>query len=303
LARADGIEIAVDLKGYTKDSRPGVFARRAAPDQISYLGYPGTLGMAAMDYLVADRIVAPPDLERFYSEKIIRMPGSYQANDATRAIAREATSRAAQGLPDAGFVFACFNQAYKISPAEFDIWMRLLRQIDGAVLWLLRPIGGAEANLRRAAETRGVAAARIVFADRTTAADHLARHALADIVLDTFAYNAHTTASDALWAGAPVLTRIGQGFAARVAASLLHAVGLEELIADSAAGYEALALELASDPARVRGLKAKLAAARTTAPLFDTTAFARNLEAAYDTVRRRRLEGRPPESFDVVQPS
>ena len=302
LARADGIDIAVDLKGYTKESRPGVFARRAAADQVSYLGYPGTLGMAAMDYLVADRILAPPDLERCYSEKIIRMPASYQANDATRAIARGPTSRAAQGLPDSGFVFACFNQAYKISPAEFDIWMLLLRQVDGAVLWLLRPLGRAEANLRRAAEARGVAAERIVFADRTTAADHLARHALADLVLDTFAYNAHTTASDALWAGAPVLTRIGQGFAARVAASLLHAVGLEELVVDSAAGYEALARDLARDPTRIRALKARLAAARTTAPLFDSAGFARSLESAYETVRRRRLEGRPPESFDVVQP-
>lgn len=287
LARKDGIDIAVDLLGFTGGCRPDIFAHRAAPVQINYLGYPGTMGAPFIDYIVADRILIPEEQRRHYAEKIIYLPGSYQVNDDTRAISDRAVTRSEEGLPEQGIVFCCFNNNYKITPAEFDVWMRLLRQVGGSVLWLLKANPWAEQNLRREAEKRGVDPARLVFAERTPLPEHLARHRLADLFLDTFAYNAHTTASDALWAGLPIVTKMGRGFPARVAASLLHAVDLPELVTDATEDYERLALELATHPEKLAALGQKLLRARQTASLFDTERYARQLEDAYREVAAR----------------
>jgi predicted O-linked N-acetylglucosamine transferase (SPINDLY family) len=296
---ADGIDIAVDLKGFTQGGRPGVLARRPAPVQVSYLGFPGTLGAPYVDYLIADAELVPAGQEHHYAERIVRLPDSYQPNDRQRALADEVPSRAALGLPDAGFVFCCFNNDYKITPEVFAVWMRLLAAVPGSVLWLFEANPDAAANLRREAAARGVAPARLVFAPRLPLAEHLARQQRADLFLDTLPVNAHTTASDALWVGLPLLTCRGAGFAARVAASLLRAVGLPELIVDDLAAYEATALALARDPARLAALRARLAAARDGAPLFDAARTCRHLEDAYRTMHERAQRGFAPEGFDV----
>lgn len=282
------IDIAVDLKGHTTDARPAILAHRPAPVQVSYLGFPGTTGMDFIDYVLADRHVLPESEQAAWSEKVVYLPECYQANDASRAIADRAPSRAKAGLPSQGFVFCSFNNNYKITPPVFDAWMRLLRQLPSSVLWVLEDNSEARRNLQREAEARGVEPARLVFAPRVPHAEHLARHRLADLFLDTLPYNAHTSASDALWAGLPLLTCTGNAFAGRVAGSLLHAVGLPELVTYSLAEYEALALQLAANPARLSALRARLAANRLTAPLFDTDRFRRHLEAAY----LRMLEAR-----------
>ena len=300
LAREHGLDIAIDLKGYTYQGRTGIFAHRPAPVQLSWLGFPGTSGAPFLDYLVADAQVVPPAEREHYSERLIVLPGSYQPNDDQRLIAPEAPTRSALGLPDDGFVFCCFNNIYKIGPREFDIWMRLLDSVEGSVLWLLRPAPVAEANLANEATKRGIDPARLVYADWAAPADNLARLARADLFLDTFAYNAHTTASDALWAGLPLVTRPGRAFAARVASSLLNAVGLPELIAEDDAAYETLALDLARDPARLAALRAKLAANRTTTPLFDTAGHTAALERAFVAVHERRLVGLPPEDIRIA---
>jgi protein O-GlcNAc transferase len=294
-----GVDIAIDLKGYTTGMRAGILGRRCAPIQVSYLGYPGTLGMRQMDYLIADRIVVPPEHAQHYSEKIIWLPDSYQCNDDSRTVAKETPSRAQAGLPDRGFVFCCFNNNYKITPAVFDIWMRLLREAPGSVLWLLGDNVVATRNLRAEAKARGVEPDRLVFAERIGLEAHLARHRLGDLFLDTLPYNAHTTASDALWAGLPVLTCLGQAFAGRVGASLLNAVGLPELIAASLVEYEARALQLVRDPLRLADLRARLARNRLTQPLFDTGRFCHHLEAAYDILWQRYEGGMAPDSFAV----
>ena len=282
LARSRGIDIAVDLKGHTENSRSGIFAYRAAPVQVNYLGYPGTMGADFMDYIIADGIIIPEEDEKYYSEKVIRMPHSYQVNDDQRDLSAKKYSRADVGLPADGFVFCCFNNNYKISPAEFDIWMRLLAKVEGSVLWLLGDNEWAIANLRRQAEARGIDPARLVFAERVTVAEHLARHVCADLFLDTFNVNAHTTASDALWMGLPIVTKLGASFVSRVAGSLLHAVGLPELVTDTAEAYERLALDLATDPAHFAATRAKLAGNRLTTPLFDTERFTRDIEKVYE---------------------
>ncbi len=287
LARRQGIDIAIDLKGYTRDSRPGIFARRAAPVQVSWLGYPGTMGAPFMDYLLADRQVLSQEAQSFCAETVCYLPHCYQPNDNLRAISGRVFSRAELALPETGFVFCCFNNGWKISPAEFDVWMRLLGQVDGSVLWLLKDNDAATANLVREAQARGIGRQRLVFAGRLPHDEHLARQRCADLFLDTFAYNAHTTASDALWAGLPLITKAGYSFAARVAASLLNAVGLPELVTQTAADYERLALELATRPARLAEVKARLAASRLTTPLFDTENFARDIEAAFDAMQAR----------------
>ena len=287
LSNARGIDIAIDLKGYTTGGRPGIFAHRAAPAQVSYLGYPGTTGADFLDYILADAVTIPDELHEYYSEAVIRLPHSYQVNDDRRRISDERIARADVGLPEDGFVFCCFNNNYKITPAEYDVWMHLLRQVDGSVLWLLRDSEIAAANLRREAERRGVDPDRLVFADRAPLDIHLARHRCADLFLDTFTVNAHTTASDALWAGVPVLTKLGSAFAARVAASLLHALDMSELVTQTVPDYEALALDLATNPAKLAAIKSKLADKRMTAPLFDTRRFAQDIEAVY-----RQLSGR-----------
>ena len=240
LSRNLGVDIAIDLKGFTQDSRPGIFSKRAAPIQVSYLGYPGTMGSGWMDYLIADPVVIPPASYSFYSEKILQLPHSYQVNDGGRPIADTVWRRAAAGLAESGFVFCCFNNSFKINPEVFDVWMRILTQVEGSVLWLLEDTPAASRHLAAQALQRGVAAERLVFARRVPVAEHLARHRLADLFLDTLPYNAHTTASDALWAGLPVVTCMGESFASRVAASLLSAVGLPELIASNLDAFESL---------------------------------------------------------------
>lgn len=282
LAREQRIDIAVDLKGWTETTRARLFAYRAAPVQLAYLGYPGTTGADFMDYILADEVIIPPGHEAHYAEKVVRLPQCYQVNDDRRKIADRIFARAELGLPERGFVFCCFNNNYKISPAEFDIWMRLLARVEGSVLWLLEDNRWAAANLRREAEARGIAADRLVFAPRMPLAEHLARHACADLFLDTFKVNAHTTTSDALWAGLPVLTKLGGSFAARVAGSLLHAVGLPEMATETVEQYETLALDLATDPVRLAAVRERLAANRLTAPLFDTERTTRAIEAVYE---------------------
>jgi predicted O-linked N-acetylglucosamine transferase (SPINDLY family) len=299
LARTHQLDLAIDLKGFTHDSRYDLFLHRLAPVQMSYLGYPGTMGAPFIDYIIADKVVLPPKAAKFYDEKVIWLPGSYQANDDRRAISERTFTRAELGLPERGFVFCCFNNSYKITPVEFDIWMRLLGKIEGSVLWLLKSTDRAEANLRREAEARGIDPERLVFAPRMPLPDHLARHAQADLFLDTFVCNAHTTASDALWAGLPVLTRPGKSFAARVAASLVHAVGLPELAVKSDAAYEAMALELATDPVRLAAIRKKLAASRLTAPLFETERTTRNIERAYELAFERYLAGEEPDHIEL----
>ena len=300
LARSHDIDIAVDLKGHTQHARMGIFSYRAAPVQVSYLGYPGTTGASFIDYLVADPLVLPPESKDHYCEEIIFLPHSYQVNDDTRQISGTVPSRKDEGLPEQGLVFCCFNNNFKIGPREFDIWMRLLLQVEDSVLWLLRSNTEAEDNLREQAQIRGIDPDRIVFADRREHSEHLARHQLADLFLDTFNYNAHTTASDALWAGLPVITLAGQGFAARVATSLLGAIDLRELITRSASEYEQLALALALDPARLTSLKSKLARNRLTTPLFDTGLFARHIENAYEQAYQKYFDNTAPDTIVVT---
>jgi protein O-GlcNAc transferase len=300
LSRDLGIDIAVDLKGYTKDSRPGIFACRAAPIQVNYLGYPGTMAASYMDYIIADRVVIPEESQAYYVEKVVYLPDSYQVNDAHRQISTREFTRDELGLPASGFVFACFNNNHKITPAVFDSWIRILKRVPGSVLWLFEGTPEVSANLRNEALARGIDAERIIFAKRMSLPEHLARIGLADLFLDTLPYNAHTTASDALWAGLPVLTCIGQSFAARVAASLLEAIGLPELITTSQQDYEDLAVELANTPDRLRLIKDKLARNRLAAPLFDSKRFSSHIEAAYEAMYERFCAGLPPEHISLA---
>ncbi|HML09909.1 MAG TPA: tetratricopeptide repeat protein [Stellaceae bacterium] len=293
------VDIAVDLMGYTQGMRPGILGRRPAPVQVNYLGYPGTMGAAHIDYILADRFVIPEGQEASYAEQIVYLPDCFQANDSKRQIGERAPSRAEALLPEQGFVFCSFNNTLKIAPPVFDVWMRLLARIEGSVLWLLQDNEIAARNLRAEASRRGVAPERLVFAPRVPLADHLARHRLADLFVDTLPYNAHTTASDALWAGLPVLTCSGSSFAGRVAGSLLHAVGLPELVTDTLEDYEEVALALAEDRVRLGTIRAKLARNRDTFPLFDTARLCRHIESAYETMVARHRRGEPPASFAV----
>jgi protein O-GlcNAc transferase len=285
------IDIAIDLKGYTGGARPGILAYRPAPVQAAYLGYPGTSAAEYIDYLIADRIVIPEGHRNFYSERIVYLPDVYQCNDVQRRIAARRFVRADQNLPENAFVFCCFNGNHKILPETFGIWMSILQTVENGVLWLLQEHSSATVNLRREAKARGVDPDRLIFAKRMPSHDHLARLKLADLVLDTLPYGAHTTASDALWAGVPVLTRIGETFAGRVATSLLNAIGLPELIASSAEQYLLLATQLAQNAALLAGIRTALAKNRETMPLFDTPRITRNLEAAYVEMWNRHLLG------------
>jgi len=301
LARQDNLDIAVDLKGFTLDERLAPFAYGLAPVQISYLGYPGSLGADFIDYIIADSVVIPEDQRPYYSEKVIYLPHSYQPNDDKRKIAETDTSRADFGLPENAFVLCCFNNNYKISPREFDIWMRLLNCIEGSVLWLLKTNQWVEQNLSKEAEQRGINASRLVFADKLPHSEHLARHKHADLFIDTFNINAHTTASDALWAGLPVVTKQGSQFAARVSASLLRAVGLPELIVNTEAEYEALILELARDASELNAIKAKLAKNRLREPLFDTKQYTRHFESGLRQAYDRYFDGEEPEDIWIME--
>ena len=293
------VDIVIDLKGLTQHARPGIFQYRPAPVIVNYLGYPGTMGAACFDYIVGDPVVTPFAHAAFYSEKIVQLPHSYQVNDRQREIAPGTPTRQQQGLPAEGFVFACFNNNYKITPEVFDVWMRLLARVEGSVLWLLADNNTAVANLQREAAARGVASERLVFAPRAPLPEHLARHRLADLFLDTLPCNAHTTASDALWAGLPVLTCLGTTFAGRVAASLLTAIGLPELITDSLEAYEVLALRLATQPAQLQDSRRKLNTQRDTSALFDTPQFTAHLEKAYLQMHERHQQGLPPAAMAI----
>ncbi len=299
------IDIVVDLAGYTADSRTDIFAYRPAPVQVNFLGYPGTMGTDYIDYIIADRQVIPEDHQQFYSEKVLYFPDAYLPTDASVNIAEQTPSRAECGLPETGVVFCSFSHDYKISPPIFDVWMRLLRQVPGSVLWLMSRSDSSQRNLRREAKSRGVDSSRLVFAGRMPRIeDHLARYRQADLFLDTHPYNAHTTSADALMAGLPVVTYMGDSFPSRVAGSLLHAIGLPELITHSLEEYEALALNLVTIPSFLTDVKLKLAVNKKTYPLFDTQGFCRKLESAYLSMQRdhqqaNRMDIKKTRSLDL----
>ena len=299
LVRELEIDIAVDLMGHTRNGRPGVFGRRPAPVQVSYLGYLGTMGANYIDYIIADAIALPFDQQQYYSEKIVHLPDCFLVNDDRLAIAPQTPVRDEVGLPVDGFVFCSFNNSYKLAPSIFELWMRLLRAVDGSVLWLAEANPDMAVNLRREAQRCGIDPGRVVFAPHVQLAEHMARQRLADLFLDTTPYNAGATAAAALWSGVPLLTVLGSTFVGRMAASMLHAVGLPELVAESLSDYEARALRMATDPAFCTSLKQRLAHNRATFPLFNTTRFARHIEQAYVTMWQAHQKGLPPASFAV----
>jgi predicted O-linked N-acetylglucosamine transferase (SPINDLY family) len=297
--RDSGIDILIDLNGYFGESRTNVFAQRPAPIQVSYLGFPGTLGAAYMDYIIADRHVVPAESRAFYDEKVVWLPDCYQPNDRKKTLGTRDFDRRECGLPEKGFVFCCFNNNYKITPATFDVWMRILLRVEGSVLWLLEDNAEAADYLRKEAAARGVAPERVVFAERLPFDAHEGRHRLADLFVDTLPYNAHTTGSDALWAGLPLLTQTGTTFPGRVATSLLAAVGLPELVTSTPRAYEDLAVELAGNPERLAAIRRRLADNRLTTPLFDTQSYTRHIEAAFAAMYERYRAGLPPDHIDV----
>lgn len=300
LMRSLGVGIAVDLKGHTERKRTGIFAYRGAPVQVNYLGYAGTSGADFIDYVIADEIAVPLEQQPFYTESIVHLPVSFQVNDSRRAVGASVPSRAEAGLPEQSFVFCCFNNSFKIAAPVFEVWIRLLKAVDGSVLWLARSNELAAANLRRHAEARGVDPDRLVFASWVATHDqHLARYRLAGLFLDTLPYSAHTTASDALWMGLPIVTCLGQTFQGRGAASVLHGAGLPELVTGDLASYEKLALDLATDPARLDRIRRGLEESRATCPLFDSARFRRHIEAAYTTMWDIWRRGEQPRSFRV----
>jgi protein O-GlcNAc transferase len=294
------IDIAVDLNGHTQDARPGILAYRPAPVQINYNGFPGTIGAEFIDYIIADAIVLPFDQQPNYSERFVHLPDCYWIQDRKRLIAERTPTRLEVGLPPEGFVFCCFNNQWKITPPVFDIWMRLLKSVGGSVLWLFHDNKDAEANLRNEAMARGIDPVRLVFAGHLPLDEHLARHRLADLFLDTLPYNAHTTAADALWSGLPVLTCRGRTFAGRVAASMLNATGLDELVTYGLEEYESLALRLATDGALLRGIRERLEQNRLRSPLFDADRYCRHIETAYMTMWELWQRGEKPRSFSVT---
>jgi len=299
MSRDIEIDIAVDLKGYTTDGRVGVFAEGCAPIQVNYLGYPGTMGVDYYDYIIADKTIIPHEKELDYAEKVVRLPNSYQVNDSKRIISSNVFTKEEFNLPENSFVFCSFNNSYKILPSTFDGWMRILEEVPDSVLWLLEDNPTGVKNLRKEAELRGVDGARLIFAKRMILDMHLARHQLADLFIDTFPCNAHTTTSDSLWAGLPVLTLMGESFASRVAASLLHAVGLPELITRTQEEYESKAIQLAQNSNELVNIKIKLKQNKLKTPLFNGELFARHLESAYETMYRRHQGGLRPASFQV----
>ena len=299
LAKQNKIDIAIDLTGYTSPNRFGIFSYRAAPVQINYLGYPGTLGADFIDYIIADQNLIPIEYQKYYSEKPIYLPDHYQAQDDTLRISRTTPSRCKLGLPDKGFIFCAINNTYKITPSEFNIWMRLLHHVDGSVLWLLESNKWAKANLQKEASARGVKPERLVFAQKVSHENYLAQFRRADLYLDTFIYNAGATASNALWAGLPVLTKLGKGYTARMAGSLLASLGLPELITTTEKEYEELALKLATNPERLASIKQKLSVNRLSKPLFSTKLFTTNLEKGLSEAYQRYFEEKGPDVIYV----
>jgi predicted O-linked N-acetylglucosamine transferase (SPINDLY family) len=294
------IDIAVDLTGFTQDARTGIFSYRPAPIQVNYLGFPGTMGADYIDYIIADKTLIPLDAQSSYTEKVAYLPNSYQANDRKRAISDRQFTRAELGLPENACIFACFNNNYKITPLVFDSWVKILSLVEGSVLWLLADNPTAKNNLIKEATARGLDSCRLIFAERMPLPEHLARHRQADLFLDTLPYNAHTTCSDALWAGLPVLTLMGSTFPGRVGASLLKAIDLPELITNTQEEYEAMAIELAINPQKLRDIKLKLARNRLTTPLFDTPLFTKNLETIYTKMMERYQADLQPDHITIT---
>lgn len=299
LSRQLGIDIAVDLKGFTQDARARIFSYRAAPVQVNFLGYPGTMGSGYIDYILADQTIITTELRQYYSEKVLTLPHSYQPNDRKRVISSRQFTKQELGLPEEGFVFACFNNNYKITPSTFDSWMKILKSVDGSVLWLLEDNPLAAENLRAEAKQKGVESSRLIFAERMPLPEHLARHRQADLFLDTLPYNAHTTTSDALWAELPVLTLMGESFASRVSASLLKAIDLPELITTSQDQYESMAIELAKNPLKLSGIQQKLIGNKLQKPLFDTPSYTAHLESAYSQIYERYQADLPPDHINI----
>ena len=299
LIKGNNIDISIDLNGYTEKSRPEIFYYRVSPIQINYLGYPSTMGANFIDYIVADHITIPDEYRNFYSEKIIYMPHSYQANDDKRKIAKTISKRSDFNLPDKGFVFCCFNQIYKINPKEFSIWMRLLRNIDDSVLWLINSNKLVKQNFSKEAKKQGVDPSRIIYAEKLSHPEHLARHKHADLFIDTFNYNAHTTASDALWSGLPIVTKQGKQFSARVASSLLNACGLPELITKNEKEYEELIFELATNPIKLKTISLKLSKYNKDKPLFNTKRYTNNFENGLQKVYDLYLNGKNPKNIFI----
>ena len=299
LTREMQIDIAIDLAGHTEGARTGIFARRAAPIQVNFLGYPGTMGAGYIDYLIADSTIVGPADDAFYVEKVVRLPHSYQVNDTQRKVGTHTFEREELGLPARAFVFCCFNNTFKILPGRFGLWMRILTHVKDSVLWLLEDNPIAAANLRKAAAQYGIDPGRLVFAPRMAQPEHLARQRAADLFLDTLPYGAHTTASDALWVDLPVLTRKGEAFAGRVAASLLTALALPELIATTDDDYVEKAIALGTNRQEMASLRQKLSQNKLTSPLFNPQLFARHIESAYLQMFERCQAGDPPARIDV----
>ncbi len=295
----DRIDILIDLSGYTANSRPDVIAAKAAPLQVNFLGYPGTTGSSVVDYIIADPFIIPKDKQVHFSEHVVYMPDCYQINDRKRVTEENFLSRSECGLPGDGFVFCCFNSNYKITPQLFDIWARVLKTISGSILWLLESNTNAKLNLQREMKSRGIDKERLVFAPLVTPAENLARHKYADLFLDTYPVNAHTTASDALWAGCPLVTCAGDTFISRVAGSILNAVGLPELVTTSLEGYEKLVLNLARNPDKLQKIRQKLKVNSLSYPLFDSERFTRYFEAALLTMWGKYVSGEPAKTFSV----
>jgi predicted O-linked N-acetylglucosamine transferase (SPINDLY family) len=300
LIYSNEIDILINLNGFFGYERQGVFSYKPSPIQVNFLGFPGTLGASYFDYMIADNVIVPVESRQFYSEKIIYLPNAYQPNDCKRKISHTLLSKSDAGLPEHSFVFACFNNSYKITPKIFDLWSAILRRVDNSVLWLLVDNSPARENLIKEAAARGINQSRIIFADRLQHAEHLARHQLADLFLDTLPYNAHTTSSDSLWCGLPVLTLIGKTFPGRVTASLLYAVGLEELITYTTEEYENVAVELASNPSKIELIKTKLIKNIPIKPLFDSNLYTNNLEAAYMKIYQYHQADLPPNHISIV---
>ena len=298
-ARQDKIDIAIDLNGYTQNARTGIFAYRAAPIQINYLGYPGTLGADFMDYIVADRFLIPVENQKYFSEKQIYLPDVYVPTDNTLPFSNEPPSRFDLGLPDDSFVFCAINNSYKVNQRVFDIWMSLLKNVSNSVLWLLETNKIVKANLEKEANKRGVTSDRLVFAKNVSHEKYLSQFHQADLFLDTFPYSAGATASNALWAGLPIVTKSGQSYTARMAGSMLNAIGLPELITQTEKDYEALILELATNPTKLCKIKEKLAINRLTQPLFNTELYTKHLENGYQQAYQNYFDGHLPQTIIV----
>ena len=299
LSRELKIDIAIDLMCFTTNSRTGIFSEKCAPIQINYLGYPGTSGASFIDYIIADKTLIPKENQKYYSEKIIYLPNTYQVRDSTQKISNKIFTKDELNLPKNSFVFCCFNQNYKITPSVFDIWMRLLKKVEKSVLWLIKDNDVAAYNLKKEAEKRGVASDRIIFAEHIPISEHLARHKVADLFVDTFPYTAHTTCSDALWSGLPVITRMGQSFASRVAGSLLNAVNLKELITKTEKEYENLILKLSKNPKKLKEIKNKLKKNRLKEPLFDSKLYTKKIEHAYKKIYERYKSDLPLKNIEI----